>query len=212
MLSSPAKVAHALNWQKAKGSILSLAINQERIDMAVSSHPSAHDMPHPLTSIPFVRTKLRTDTAAELKDLVKEFRVCGMVVNWPVQKEGWCGKACGRVLYALDELSCAQYVPVCLWDPYRLPDPEDGWGRAAVYSRRASDSKKLHLASTDQYEAHVESLAPLRVWDDFYRAHWPELYQLQEEEDHRDSPCRTHGQSLVDMSWLESDPGFKLAA
>ena len=62
----------------------------------------------------------------EFKDILQDWQVAGIVVNRPVQKEVWCGYACGKVLFVMDHLhsySCfvaasskQQPRTMCLWD------------------------------------------------------------------------------------------------
>jgi len=197
LLTSPSKVAHALDWKKVSGSILSMSISSDRIDLAVASHPSgcAEDTldtsAQSLPSIPLKTEIVNRDgkknqrilspaVAEELQDIMNDWKVCGVVVNWPVQKEGWCGAPCGKVLYTLDQLasSSQQNVlspnrPICLWDEEHHVPFEDEWGRSPVYSEPCED-KTVHIASEEQYQA--PSTVALDVWNDFCRAHWPELY------------------------------------
>ena len=103
-LTSPSKIARALDWKKS-ASVLSLHVGKDSIDLAVTSHPSStsdEEVILPLPSIPIKcevqenQKVLKSDVLAELADIVDKFQVCGMVVSWPVQKEGWCGAPCRR--------------------------------------------------------------------------------------------------------------------
>jgi len=183
-LASPSKVAHALDWKKASGAILSLRIVKDRIDLAVSSHPSFQEPAQPLPSIPLKmetsnnRKVLKAEVAQELQDIVRNFNVCGMVVNWPVQKEGRCGASCGRVLHTLDQIAINSSRPVCLFDSNHYEPPEDDWGRAKVYSE--TSDKTLHVASEEQYKDSSGILAA-DIWNNFCQEHWPELYRQQQQ-------------------------------
>jgi hypothetical protein len=135
-LTSPTRVAHALDWKKAvsgctTASVLSLHVGKDCIDLAVTGlgHPSSSSSlsldsmcVQPLPSIPLKKTTcqvssnnkscfktstLHPSVAQELHDLVKDWNVCGFVVSWPVQKEGRCGAQCGRVLHTLDQIVAA---------------------------------------------------------------------------------------------------------
>lgn len=188
LLTAPSKVAGALDWRKASGSLLSLTILRDTIELAISSHPEFGEPLFKLPSIPLkqhVQNNRKTLDAAvvqELSQIVQDHQVCGFVVNWPVQKEGWCGAPCGRVLHTLDDLAAASNKvlsksrPVCLWDEEHHVPPEDEWGRAALYST-AGDETVVHVASTEQYGDHPTAAA--KVWNDFCKVHWPELYQYK---------------------------------
>ena len=120
-LTSPSRVANALDWKKVSGAVLSLHVNKDSIDLAVTNHPTLDTAVQPLPSIPLKKqtTAETTSTAAkssnarslhpsvaqELQDICNDWQVCGFVVSWPVQKEGGrCGAPCGRVLHTLDRL------------------------------------------------------------------------------------------------------------
>jgi len=186
MLTTPSKVAHALDWRQASGAILSLRIVKDRIDLAVASHPALEEPTMELPSIP-LRTSTKDNrkvldaaVSMELARAVQNFNVCGMVVSWPVQREGWCGKSCGKVLHTLDQIQAAAQRPVCLYDPEHSAPPEDEWGRATLYAE--TSEKTLHVASEEQYEQqdNVAGKVAVDIWNDFCREHWPELCQAQE--------------------------------
>jgi hypothetical protein len=192
LLSSPSKVAHALDWRKASGSILSLVFKRDRIDLAVSSHPAFGQPLLPLASIPIMESKAAIQqpaVAQELAQTVHDFSVCGLLVGWPVQPEGRCGAPCGRVLFQLDQLAAQNNKtyssrsvifspsrPMCLWDERHYAPPEDEWGRAAIHSR-ATEQQQPHSARREQYGERAT--VPAEIWNDFCRVHWPELYQKE---------------------------------
>jgi len=212
-LTSSSKVAQAIDWRKASGSVMSLSVCKDRIELAVASHPSFQDPIQPLPSIPLKlevqdnQKVLSSDVVEELADLVQDFNVCGMVVTWPVQKEGWCGAPCGRVLFALDQITTqAENMlsnrPVCLWDEQHYQNAEDEWGRSAIYSH--TSDKTVHVASEEQYQDHRCVAAD--IWNDFCKVHWPELYQRRPSQTNLngDSMSAKKNLSHIDTSWLDS--------
>jgi len=227
LLTAPSRVAHALEWNKGSGSLLGLSIGRNRIDAAVASHPSSSsfDSNHStsilsLPSIPILLENVCQDgnefddttcglslssrVEDEMSAALREFDVCGLVIGWPVQKQGWCGAACGRVLFTLDRLSTTpssgggnrnsnngsssnKRLPACLWENNsHLHDDyhEDQWGRTPVFVGKqqgdddASACNAVHVASREQYYKEPECPAS-EILMDFFRAHWPEelLYQ-----------------------------------
>lgn len=209
LLTSSAKVANALDWKRASGSVLTLSVLKDRIDLALGSHPSTERSVQSLPSLPLLheirdsRKILSPKVVEELADLVTNFSVCGFVVSWPVQEEGWCGAPCGRVLHTLDLITAqsnrtrifSPNRPVCLWDcEHHLP-AEDEWGRAAVYAK--TSSKREHIASEEQYKDH--KCVASDVWDDFCKSHWPEIHQRRalREGDRK-------GVKEVDIGWLDA--------
>lgn len=182
VLTTPSKIASALDWKKLNGSVLSLDIHKDRIGLAIASHPSFGEKSTPLPDIPLARKGRVTQECKErLATLARDYRVCGVVVSWPLQQDtGRMGASCGRVLHTLDELLedstlCTPSRPLCLWDgDHSMPDPEDQWGRCAAYSR--TSSKTVHSASIEQYNQD-ENIVAVNVWEDFCRSHWPELYE-----------------------------------
>jgi RNase H-fold protein (predicted Holliday junction resolvase) len=172
-----------LEWRKASGSILSISVCKDKIDLAVASHPSLDDPVQPLPSIPLKRETmdnhkvLSQSVLDELAHIVQDWKVCGMVVSWPVQKEGRCGAPCGRVLHTLDQLTERSNVlnanrPVCLWDLEHNRNHEDEWGRDPLYGHTTT-KKTVHVASKEQYADH--KCAAADMWEDFCRTQWPEF-------------------------------------
>jgi len=186
LLTSPSKVAQALDWRRSAASVLSLSITRDRIHMAVANHPASSEA-QSLPSIPIEtevvdnRRVLAPKVARELASIMQDWQVCGLVVNWPVQEEGWCGAPCGRVLFTLDHLVRDlknSNRPICLWDEeHRVPD-EDEWGRCSLYGEPCSEKKTVHFASEEQYKEKREHAAA-DIWRDFCAAHWPEIYVQQ---------------------------------
>lgn len=210
LLTSPSKVAQALDWKKASGTILSVAVQKDRLDLAVASHPATDDDITSLASIP-LKTQIQNgcrgltpSVSQELAKIVQDFSVCGLVVSWPVQKEGWVGAPCGKVLYTLDQLMVQSKTllsksrPICLWDEAHHQPFEDEWGRAAIYAE--SSKKTEHRASKEQYEAPKTLAAD--VWNDFCRAHWPELYYQSHSADEEHLSFKSS--PSVDVAWLDS--------
>jgi hypothetical protein len=183
-LTSPCKIAHALDWRKASGgSILSMSIGRESIDLAVAQHPEeSEDGPRSLPSVPvdfeFANRKkiLSANVAGEIGRIASDFQVCGTIVSWPVQQEGWAGAPCGRVLFTLEQLASAKtgainnVRKVCLWNDSHKSLRVDEWGRNPSYAH--GTSKSIHFASREQYLCSETDAAD--VWNDFRRVHWPE--------------------------------------
>ena len=154
-LTSPSRIASALEWRKSSASILSLDIHHNRIDLSVAAHPSCRQAPLPLDSIPLRYSRstigsgrvLQDNVVQHLSTVVQEHSVCGFVVAWPMQKEGRVGAPCGKVLHALDSMlqQCnhqdAAVPPLltnsrkfCLWDGAHTAVPhQDEWGRCSIY-------------------------------------------------------------------------------
>lgn len=189
-LTTPSKVANALDWKKMSSSVLALNIGRDEIGLTLASHPSCRERtslklnPIPLT---FVhegnRKSLDSGVITQLNDLVQKFQVCGFVVNWPLQKEGRIGASCGRVLHTLDSLCMDSKTPIlsknrkfCLWNGSHVKlEPDDLFARCSIYSRPSTnDPDFVHLASREQYN---QNIVAVDIWNDFCRAHWPEMYQ-----------------------------------
>jgi RNase H-fold protein (predicted Holliday junction resolvase) len=182
VLTNPSKIASALDWRKVSGSILSLDIHKGHIGMAVASHPSFGEKTQTLDSIKLLkRGHADADIKEQLAEIVKEFKVCGVVVSWPIQTDtGRPGAACGRILHTLDDLLEDSNVisnsrPICFWDGRHVePEPEDEWGRCAAYAK--TSDKDIHIASQEQYNQD-ENVVAAQVWDDFVKAQWPDIHQ-----------------------------------
>jgi hypothetical protein len=124
------------------------------------------------------------DVARAVQHIVQQYNVCGVVVEWPVQDEGWCGASCGRVLHALDHLTLSSSSsnsspkPVCLYDPrHCVPPSEDEWGRAPIYST-TTKAKVVHCATPPPED---NAAAAAQVWREFCHEYWPELRDSNDE-------------------------------
>jgi hypothetical protein len=205
-------------------SILTVNLTRDSMELLVSSHPVLDEPVQTLPSIPLKTEIIQVPTkdqrnehqdhhshhhhhhlsslrrlvpgvAMEFKQILQDWQVAGIVVHWPVQKEGWCGYACGKVLFVLDHLNSynafSHKRPMCLWDQVHHDLPyEDEWGRSECYS--IVSNKSVHYASQEQYDMSAAAAAGTAgsvsgVWDDFCRTHWPECYS------YAPSPPPPHG-------------------
>lgn len=189
-LTAPTSVARSLTWsseRSSSASILNMVISKDRMDLMLANLPEFRETPQVL---PPVRLEsehvgcekiLKPFVSSNLMDLVKLHEVCGFVVNWPVQKQGWCGVPCGNVIRVLDVLSEHQGLftasrPICLWDPHRRCMDDDPWGRSSRYSQ--TPAYDFYRASRLQYETPYQNA--FEVWDSFCREHWPEACEVYE--------------------------------
>ncbi|KAL3920164.1 MAG: hypothetical protein SGILL_003401 [Bacillariaceae sp.] len=213
-LAKPSKVASTLDWKKCNGStVLALNFHQNRVGIAVASHPSTQEPCIELDDLKFSKTKehphtnvirIDHDCLERFSDIIDEFKVCGIVVSWPLQHDtGRMGKACGRTIFALEQLwekgqggnTGVLARPFCLWDadhivPKQRNDPAkrvDEFGRCADYGTEnrfdyisesdgtaAPTAQQDYFASKERY--HEDELTMVvEVWNDFCREHWPEL-------------------------------------
>jgi RNase H-fold protein (predicted Holliday junction resolvase) len=210
VLANPSKIASALDWRKVSGSILSLDIHKDRIGMAVASHPSFGERAQTLDSIKLLRRgHADADIKEQLAEIVKEFKVCGVVVSWPIQTDtGRPGAACGRILHTLDDLLEDSNVistsrPLCFWDGRHVePEPEDEWGRCASYARTTGTDKEIHIASQEQYNQD-ENVVAAQVWDDFVKSQWPETYQEEQQQFASPKSSSKASSWAVDEDWEE---------
>ena len=217
--SNPSKVASTLDWKRFSGStLLSLNIHRNRIGIAVASHPSLGEKCHELEPLRFADDHITIDKHCmeRFQKIIRDYKVCGIVVSWPLQHEtGRMGAACGRVLYALEEildksgeideniLSTAR--PLCLWDsghiiPKQKANPKlsvDSFGRCAQYGN--TSTKQEYRASEEQYYED-ELTVVQQVWEDFCMVHWPELSSMAT----MDKRNEKNGKALFGESIVES--------
>jgi hypothetical protein len=220
VLTTPAKIAGSLDWRKASGSVLSLNIHKDRIGLAVASHPSFGEGSTSLEHISLERKGRISDTCKQqLLDIVNTNKVCGLIVSWPLQDSGKMGAACGRVLFTLENILQNSNIitkkrPFCLWDGnHRQLDLADGFGRSIAYSRTPPSNKQIHKASEEQY-SQDERIIASQVWDDFFRAHWPDAYRQQQRQDFVDAIVRNEGASsyfLPEENWEDNSAYVNMA-
>ncbi len=207
VMASPSKIANALDWRRATGgAIATLDIHADRIGVRISQHPKNRNSRKPqqdysLPVSPRGRTKIPESTRQQLSDLVHQHKVCGFVVAWPLQQDtGLMGAACGRTLFAIEELLrtdldtnttttetqnstirpvFAPSRPLCLWDSgvSNQQQTADVFGRSPLYAR--TSDKTTHLASEEQYHQD-ESLEGSGIWDDFVKTHWPDNHKSEQ--------------------------------
>jgi hypothetical protein len=207
-----------LDWKRFSGAtLLSLNIHRNRIGIAVASHPSLGAKCHELEPMRFADDHMTIDKKCleRFQNVIRDYKVCGIVVSWPLQHDtGRMGAACGRVLYALDEIVdksggedndiLSSGRPLCLWDsghiiPKQKANPRlnvDSFGRCAQYGNTSSQQE--YRASKEQY--YEDELTVVQeVWDDFCKAHWPDLNTNSAEENTRGkSSASTSDESVVD--------------
>jgi RNase H-fold protein (predicted Holliday junction resolvase) len=214
-LQGPAKVASALDWKKASGSILSMDIGTNgKISLAVSGHPSfLEEKPKVLDPISMEletregnRRTMSREAVAQFQDIVKQYNVAGFLVNWPVQPEGRCGAPCGKTLHAVESLLeesstiMNQNRPLCLWDEHHFVDETDDFGRNKIYGEVPSSDQTEHLARTEQYAHETSGSMAVKVWNDFCKKQWPELYQQQQQQTRDSSRQSPNSSSIKDES------------
>lgn len=227
-LSKPSKVASTLDWKRLTGStLLSLNIHRNRIGIAVASHPSLGEKCHELEPLRFADDHITIDKKCleRFQSIIRDYKVCGIVVSWPLQHEtGRMGAACGRVLYALEEIIdksgevddtiLSSGRPLCLWDsghiiPKQRANPRlkvDSFGRCAQYGN--TSTKQEYWASKEQYYED-ELTVVQQVWEDFCKEHWPDLSSKANQKSQRGN--NNHGVSSFDESKVQGriDQGDK---
>jgi len=137
--------------------------------------------------------KIPDSSRQQLSELVQENKVCGFVVSWPIQKDtGLMGASCGRTLFAIEELllqpsalSSSVFTSnrqICLWDGgVHVHDDQiktDILGRSSVHAR--TSNQKEYRASKEKCHRD-ETIVATRVWEDFVKTNWPEIYQQQQQ-------------------------------
>jgi RNase H-fold protein (predicted Holliday junction resolvase) len=212
VLATPSKIASNLDWRKVSGSVLALDIHQDRIGLALAPHPSYGEGTSTFEPIKLARKgRVSEECKQALSDIVKDHKVCGVVVAWPLQGDtGKMGAACGRVLHTLENLLEDSNIitpnrPFCLWDGnHSKGDSEDSFGRNVAYSRTPSSEKQIHKASEEQY-FQDEGVVAAQVWDDFFRVHWPDLHRGQQRKQFVTSRQETEATtSLSEENWEDS--------
>jgi hypothetical protein len=155
------------------------------------------------------KQKIPDSSRKQLSELVQDNKVCGFVISWPLQKDtGLMGASCGRTLFAIEELlqqpkpSSVFSVnrPICLWDggsssssssiheqeqEQQSHQAPDIFGRSSIYAR--TSTKKEHCASKEQYHQD-ESIVATKVWEDFVKTNWPEIYAANQQHEQQSMP------------------------
>lgn len=188
-LAAPSRVASKMDWKQSSSAVLSIDIGPDRIGLAVAPHPGSHQPILTLPPLQITHTRagnrrvLSQTCIQNMASIVKEHQVCALLVSWPVQHEGRCGKPCGQVLHALDSLVQEDSIvskarPVCLWDDRHVKEHlADEFGRDPLFGNKdIPASKTIHRASQEQYQHHdCSSAVAAQVWQDFCHTHWPQI-------------------------------------
>jgi len=116
-LSLPSKVASILDWKKTfHHTVLAVNFHKNRVGIAVASHPSLGVPCLELKPLRFdiedhngnrknIAGAIDRECLERFSDIIEDYKVCGVVVNWPLQRDtGRMGAACGRVIFALEQL------------------------------------------------------------------------------------------------------------
>mmetsp|Transcript_10397 Transcript_10397/g.14551 ORF Transcript_10397/g.14551 Transcript_10397/m.14551 type:complete len:254 (-) Transcript_10397:290-1051(-) len=177
----PTKLVGTLEWRRSRSTILGLDINEERVGIALGTHPSSNNKVQTLEPIPYLsrdRTRLtrrdnKEEVASKLEGIVKEHRVNAFVIGWPLQPDGRYGAPCGKVLHLLDSFAerpksfITPARPLVLWDERDIPQnkleesliarlkdetPTDRWGRSSVFClKRDQIPESGVFRSTEQF-------------------------------------------------------------
>lgn len=171
--TSPTRLARALDWSKTtstNNSILCLLLERPTPSAALCFHPRTRRPPEPVS--------WNDDNALPST-------THGILVGWPLQANGHCGAACGRVLHQLEQHQHQQCDHLALYAPDHSTRPAfvDAWGRDPTYVH--TTPKQCHMASHEQYHQHACS--DLRdatdVWQAFCAEYWPQYATAQKEEE-----------------------------
>ena len=215
-MTVPSKIASALDWKKTSGSILSLKFESDCVSMNLAPHPSLKQEIQSLDPIPVKytvknnRKVLVASVTDKLQEIVQSNKVCGFVVDWPLQNEGRKGASCGRVLHFLDHLLEAQVLSqnrrFCLWNGNDITvETEDNWGRCSAYARNCKVSG--HVESGDQYSNESTNLVA-DMWSEFAEIHWPEMYKGKERVSTVSSPRSCDGLNSKWLQHVENEGAF----
>lgn len=212
---------------------MALEIQRDRIGMAVIWSALTEEDLDVLPDIPIESRRIPESCVEELSAHVYDNGIQGFLVNWPtVPESGGLGAQCGRVLYTLESILAQQQNmpcqsrilsskrPICFWEPSAAPqtptlgeptitscgvvgvDRGDVWGRCSSYAN--TSNKTRHLASIEQY-AFDETREAEHIWEDFWRAHWPEQYQRNQRRKvlQKNSANSTCGNNLI-SDWRDA--------
>lgn len=181
------RVTSVLDWKKH--SILSLVIRDNQVDLALAGTVNDERIIYPLKTITNKnnsnspkdgienneiqkRAQFKKHLCIELEKIVRDNRVGGFVVNWPIRLDGRCGKSCGKVLHILDYLVGTSSTnssknekslinvnrPLAFWDEVEInPSLQvDEWGRSEVFSRTPALCSE-HIVNPDDEKDLIES-------------------------------------------------------
>mmetsp|Transcript_16810 Transcript_16810/g.24430 ORF Transcript_16810/g.24430 Transcript_16810/m.24430 type:complete len:247 (-) Transcript_16810:64-804(-) len=173
-LTTPSRIGSILDWKRHRCTLLSIDINSERIGAAIAQHPSKSTAIHKLDPLQFNQNvarskKIDDEIIYRLESIIKDHKVCGFVVAWPLQPDGRFGAPCGKVLHFLDVLMqksgdfFTEERPFTLMDDRDIPRRNvdmssmkdhapypDEWGRSVAFSRAPPFTNDMRYISREQ--------------------------------------------------------------
>uniref|UniRef100_A0A7S1ZP92 YqgF/RNase H-like domain-containing protein n=1 Tax=Trieres chinensis TaxID=1514140 RepID=A0A7S1ZP92_TRICV len=200
---SPSRVASILDWKAMDSAVMAVDFSGKHVGVAVAGHPARGSVSCLLTSSE-KKSQPSDELFGQLEDLVKEHKVCALVVGWPLQAEGRPGKPCGRVLHVLDRIvqrkgsMLSKARPFTLWDDRSEvtdndrndDDVPDEWGRSVSFSCTPSVKHDDQILISKVRYARSDSLTDSSnratdILSKFLDSHWEcsDLGQIG----HRDS-------------------------
>lgn len=154
-------MAQQLEWNPHQF-LLTMVIRPGRLSLALAGHPARASS----------GIKRLPDFEQLSPQMLQYPDICGIVVEWPITRNGVVGAQCGRVLHALDAMTID--IPVCLHTTQTIEHKEDAWGRVARYGQPAPADKTCHIASLEQYGLVSSSVCVIQdVWKTYAMRYWP---------------------------------------
>lgn len=178
-LSPPSRVASILDWNKTTAhTVLAVNFHKNRVGIAVASHPSRGVPCRELEPLRFGDSSKSTNNGGattparsrggiagavdgacleRFSKIIEEHMVCGVVVNWPLQRHtGRMGAACGRVAFALEQLWARSNEPSS--SPASIMAP-------AARTRGVADTPHTSSKDTDKPDGEGLLSRPFCLWD-----------------------------------------------
>lgn len=184
---------------------MSLDITEKRVGVALSNHPSPNNIVRQIDPIPYITRKLcplvtraeeKDRVGSELERIIRDHRVCALVVGWPLLPDGRPGGHCGKSLHLLDHLADRRWPiiskarPFALWDERDIPrdlveegliesekvyDKIDRWGRSPVFCRTPTYEIGSYIYRSGSQFCHKttdDSAAASMILKHFLDSHW----------------------------------------
>ena len=169
-LLSPQRFVNNIRWKPdSQGKLMALSIASKQVSIAITS---LHSQTITYSSSIEQKKNNYQQLVDEIKSISKTDNIDGFVINWPLEKSGQLGKACGKVCHVLDIFVqnniISHNTPFTLWN-HNESSKYDKHGhnthrqKDELYNRSMSFSHVPSLSHQDGFKSI--SIGNLNLWE-----------------------------------------------
>eukprot|EP00542_Grammatophora_oceanica_P018072 CAMPEP_0194048310 /NCGR_PEP_ID=MMETSP0009_2-20130614/26846_1 /TAXON_ID=210454 /ORGANISM="Grammatophora oceanica, Strain CCMP 410" /LENGTH=203 /DNA_ID=CAMNT_0038694143 /DNA_START=171 /DNA_END=782 /DNA_ORIENTATION=- len=197
--------------------------DRNTVHLTVASHPENPDVSS-TEEEQVCSIQSKDEVLSKVKSLAETHNICGLVVDWPLAKDGRMGASCGLTMHTLDTLAKEQVVckqrPFCLWDGHHTitPTKDDAFGRSSTYASTDEAeflSDEVVISNQRRTSSSAvpkdDDMSSDSIWLDYCKTHWPHAKEAAEEEWDSNNSFTYQDSSFLDDSWEQSEGNMQVA-